>query len=45
MLPDYSPLHAMNLNVLLGRKPFLNNNLNASKTVINPPPSSLAPVY
>lgn len=44
MLPDYSPLHAMNLNVLLGRKPFLNNNLNASKTVINPPPSSLAPV-
>lgn len=43
-LPDSSPLQAMNLNVLLGLYPFLSNNLKASKTEINPPPSSLAPV-
>lgn len=43
-LPNSYPLQAINLKVLLGLKPFLSKSLNASKTVINPPPSSLAPV-
>jgi len=34
----------MNLMVLLGLNPSLFNILKASKTVMNPPPSSLAPV-
>ena len=43
-LPDYYPLQAINLKVLLGLKFNFLSILNASKTVINPPPSSLAPV-
>ena len=42
--PNSSPLQAMNLMVLFGLNPSLISNLTASKQVINPPPSSLAPV-
>jgi len=45
LFPPHSyPLQAINLSVLFGLKPFFKRSLNASKTVMNPPPSSLAPV-
>ena len=42
--PYSSPDQPINLKVLLGYNPKILIALNASKQVINPPPSSLAPV-